>query len=452
MRVPADRPPVIIVGGGFAGLIAARELQRRSIPVQVFEAGPQVAGLARTFRDAEGFTYDFGAHFITNRLAAAVGVERQCRTVRYYGESVILRGRAYSYPFGLARSPRFALSAAAGVLRGAGRHQEPESAAAWFRARYGQALADEVAIPLMEAWSGARAADLAPSVGEKFASGVAQTLFLKLASRVTRRAVASGYCREAPESVRVWHVYPEDGVATLCEALLHQLGGVVQLESPVEAILVEGDRAVGVRVRGREIEAAAVVSTAPVHVLAKLVTGTAALAHLARFKYRPMTFVNLRFRGRHLLPNVVTWTPEPGLPFFRLTEAPISMPWLAPAGKTLITVDFGCQVGDAIWQASDEQLGELCLTHLDTVIPDARRRYLGCHVLRTPIAYPVFLSAYEAERQRLERGTGVNGLYSIGRNGEFAHILMEDVYWRTLRRMNELATSGPTAVRAAQTA
>jgi len=25
----------------------------------------------------------------------------------------------------------------------------------------------------------------------------------------------------------------------------------------------------------------------------------------------------------------------------------------------------------------------------------------------------------------------VAGLYSIGRNGEFAHILMEDVYWRT---------------------
>jgi hypothetical protein len=32
----------------------------------------------------------------------------------------------------------------------------------------------------------------------------------------------------------------------------------------------------------------------------------------------------------------------------------------------------------------------------------------------------------------------VRGLHSIGRNGEFAHILMEDVYWRTVSRMRQL--------------
>ena len=50
----------------------------------------------------------------------------------------------------------------------------------------------------------------------------------------------------------------------------------------------------------------------------------------------------------------------------------------------------------------------------------------------------------EDDRQRLEQGTGVEGLYSIGRNGEFAHILMEDAYWRTLRRVGQLVSSwGP---------
>ena len=34
-----------------------------------------------------------------------------------------------------------------------------------------------------------------------------------------------------------------------------------------------------------------------------------------------------------------------------------------------------------------------------------------------------------------EQGTGVTGLYSVGRNGEFAHILMEDVFWRTRRKL-----------------
>ena len=441
--MPHNSPPVVVVGGGFAGLVAARELHRRSIPVVVFEAGKQVAGLARTFRDAEGFTYDFGAHFITNRLASEIGVQAQCRTVRYYGESVVTGGQIYSYPFGLVRSPRFLLGALASYAGGALHGRPPDSAADWFRAQYGAPLAEAVAIPLVEAWSGARATDLAPSVGDKLASSISHTLLLKLASRLTRRAVASGYCREQPESVRVWHVYPQDGVVTLCEELLRELGEAVCLESPVQAILVQDERAVGVRVNGRDVEASAVISTAPVPVLAKLVSGTETLRHLAPFRYRPMVFVNLRFMGRGLLPDVVTWTPESTFPFFRLTEAPLSMPWLAPAGKTMVTADLGCEVGDTIWQMADEQLGELCVAHLEPIIPDARQRYLGCQALRTPIAYPVLLREYEPERQRLERGSGVQGLYSIGRNGEFAHILMEDVYWRTLRRVADVVAARP---------
>jgi len=63
-------------------------------------------------------------------------------------------------------------------------------------------------------------------------------------------------------------------------------------------------------------------------------------------------------------------------------------------------------------------------------------------VMRTPIAHPIFLREYEEERQAFASATAVEGLYSIGRNGEFSHILMEDVYWRTVRRMREVAAGG----------
>lgn len=428
-----ERAPVAIVGAGLAGLVAARELHRQSTPVVVYEASRNIAGLAKSFHDEEGFSHDVGAHFITNRLAAAVGVGARCRTVRHYAETVTLGGRSYSYPFGLMRAPRFLAGAvAAGRMRAT--HRPPESALEWFRAEYGTALADEVALPLVEAWSGTPAADLAPSVGDKIPSAFARTIWLKAAARLTGRAVARGYCGEQPESMHVWHVYPEGGVSTICDQLAGALGGVIHLESPVEAIIVEGGQVVGLRVNGRQQEVSAVLSTAPVHVLPKLVQGTTAVQHLARFRYRPMVFVNLRLVGRGLLPDVVTWTPEAEFPFFRLTEAPLSMPWLAPLGKTLITVDIGCSVGDETWTMADDQLGELCVRHLTPIVPDVRQRYLGCRVVRTPIAYPIFLREYERERIALQHTTGVGGLYSIGRNGEFAHILMEDVYWRTLRR------------------
>jgi protoporphyrinogen oxidase len=434
----SSHPPVVIVGAGIAGLVAARELRRRGIPVIVFEASAQVAGMARTVRDKDGFSYDIGAHFITNRLAKEIGVADACRTVRSYGETVTLEGATYSYPFGLMRSPRFLKGAIASRVPWRAPHDPPQSAAECVRREYGEELANEIAIPLIEAWSGVPAEDLSPVVVEKLAGRVVQTAWLKVASRLTRRAVASGYCREQPESVRVWHVYPEAGVSMLCEHLAKDLSDAIRLETPVEKILVHDGRAVGVRVRGVEQEASAVISTAPVHILPRLVEGTTALDHLARFRYRPMVFVNLRLTGRNLLPDVVTWTPESRYPFFRLTEAPRSMPWLAPEGKTIITVDIGCHVGDDIWKMPEDQLSDRCLDHLEPLIPGVRKRFLGAHVVRTPIAYPIFLNEYEADRQRFEQSTGVDGLYSIGRNGEFAHILMEDIYWRTLRRMQRL--------------
>jgi len=435
------RPPVAVVGAGLAGLVAARMLHQRGIPVVVYEAGRHVAGLARSFRDRDGFTHDFGAHFITNRLAAALGIGRYCRDVRRYGEAVLLRGKAYSYPFGLLRTPRFLLGALAGRV-GQRRRSPPASAAEWYRREYGTRLAEEVAIPLVESWSGAPATALAPSVvPPQVDRGTAHVLRLKLASRLTGRAVANGYSREKPESPHVWHVYPEGSLGFVCEKLAGDLAGLIRLESPVQAILVEDGRAKGVRVAGQDQEVSAVFSTAPVHVLAKLVQGTQALSPLARFRYRPMALINMRFTGRGLLPDVVTWTPERDLPFFRITEAPLSMPWLAPEGKTMLTVDIGCEVGDPVWSMADEALGALCLEGLETVVPGIRRRYLGCGVLRTPVAHPVFLREYEAERLMLEAGLPVSGLHSIGRNGEFAHILMEDVYWRTLRKVHQLAAA-----------
>jgi protoporphyrinogen/coproporphyrinogen III oxidase len=103
-------------------------------------------------------------------------------------------------------------------------------------------------------------------------------------------------------------------------------------------------------------------------------------------------------------------------------------------------------VGDPLWKMADEELGTHCLGHLEDIYPGLRDRYLGCAVLRTPIAHPIFLNAYEPERLELGKRSPIAGLFSIGRNGEFAHILMEDVYWRTLARLREIEaylTSSP---------
>lgn len=430
-----DMRPVAILGAGLAGLTAGSYLHKRGVPFVIFERGENIAGLASSFQE-DGYTYDFGAHFVTNRLAEAIGIQEQCRDVRRYGETVLIHGKYYSYPFGLLRNLRYLKSAIQEKL--AGKKEKPANVFDRFTQMYGSQLAREVAVPLVEKWSGVTAAVLACSVADKIPLSMAKVLFLKAMSVVSRRAIAIGYGKERPSGVRVWHVYPEGGVEAMCRRLAEPIRARIRLQSRVEAIVVRRGRVERVRVNGEDHDVCAVVSTVPCNVLSRLIQGTDCLDYLARFRYRPLVLVLLRMRGRNLLRNTVVWTPEPGTPYFRLTEAPISMPWLAPAGKTLITIDIGAEVGDKFWVMPDEELGKMCLEHLTGIVQDANGRFLGCRVLRTAVGYPVFLNEYEEDRKRFRESSGIELLYSIGRNGEFDHLLTEDVYWRVLAKMESI--------------
>lgn len=436
-----EKLPIAIIGGGLAGLTAARTLHDEGRNFILFEAADKLAGLAVSFKDDEGFSYDFGAHFITNRLANEVGIGNECLTVKSYGERVWLGGKSYSYPFGLIAVPRMALSGLRVKLGGS--EGEDTNAKEWFTRRYGKALAEEIALPLIEAWSGAGSEELAPSVGDSLPGSILKTLYLKAAAKVTRRAVGCGYSRDLPENAGVYHVYPKNGVSELCTKLANGLEDNIKLNTPVSEIRVENGRAVAVRSGDTEFPVSAVISTAPANILAKLVTGTDALKEVANFRFRPMIFVNLKLNGRGHLPDTVMWLPEKKFPFFRLTEATLSMPWLAPEGKTIITVDIGAEKTDAAWSLSDDELVDMCLDGMAELIPNVRELYLGHNVLKTPISYPVFLTEYEEPRQRFERSTGIDNLLSIGRNGEFAHIFMEDVFIRTRKKTKELLAKYP---------
>ena len=214
--------PVVIVGGGLAGLTAAAFLQRHGVPVRLFEASNRLAGLSRSETDEEGFTYDFGAHFITNRLAAAVGLSAQCRDVVRYGECVWLKGTSYSYPFGLMLKPQFLASALAAFAVRIGQ-VAPVTALELYRAKFGRVLADQVAAPLSEAWSGVAARELAAGVGEKITS-IPRTVYLTVAKKLTGRTVAIGYSSSFSETPHVWHHGPIFEAKKIGKAL-HPLDG-----------------------------------------------------------------------------------------------------------------------------------------------------------------------------------------------------------------------------------
>lgn len=437
--------PIVVIGAGLAGLAAANELHHLGHDVLVFEGSPSIAGMASSFRDEKGFQYDSGAHFLTNRLTAALGVDIACRDIAYYGESVRLAGKTYGYPFGLMlRRPAYLASA---VRRRLLRRRDggPHNAAEWFRGTYGDHFTEEVALPLCEAWSGTAPDQLSPEVGDKMNS-VLETLYFSLVKRLTKRAVAIGYNSDQRLNSNVWLVYPRGGLSMICETLAKDIRPRIETGARVEEIYVVDGRVQGVRVNGRTVDASAVISTAPVNILGRLVSGTDRLLPYRQFRYRGLIAVNICLDGRNLLSDAVVWYPKRDVPFFRLTEAPISMPWLAPEGKTVITCDISASPGDSIWAKDNETLARECLAGLGATIPDAERRYQGAHTLRLATAYPIFHLDYEAERLAWKQGTGIEGLISVGRNGEFGHWLMEGVYWRTLAKVRQLISPGTSAV------
>jgi protoporphyrinogen oxidase len=430
-----DRP-IAILGGGIAALTAALHLKNHGVPFVLFESSDAVAGLMKSEQDEEGFTYDCGVHFLTNRLAAAVGMSRACQPMARYGETVYLRGRCYSYPLGLIASPKYFTSAVTAKANSAFR-PTPISAREYYSAQYGKKLAEEIAIPLTEAWSGTSGDEIAATVGQKFSTGLARMMMLRTAAKMTKRVIGIGYASTIVESTNSWHVYPKGGIAAVCHRIAEKVNENIRLNHRIEQINVKDNRVCDIVVNGEQISVSGVISTAPVHVLPRMVKGTDAFAGLEKFEYRAMVFVNLKIEGKSGLADVVTWVPEREYPFFRVSDIEMGLPWLVPEGKSQVTCDIGCKVGDEHWTMSDDDLAKLCINALEKMIPGVTQRVCGHRVVRVPLAYPIFRLDYEEKRKAWVNSTGVSGFLSVGRNGEFAHILMEDVFWRTRWKISE---------------
>lgn len=81
-RLSSGQAPVVVIGGGFAGLSAATALAERGVPVTVLEARPTLGGRATAFTDpATGERVDNGQHVLiggyheTFRFLRRIGTE-----------------------------------------------------------------------------------------------------------------------------------------------------------------------------------------------------------------------------------------------------------------------------------------------------------------------------------------------------------------------------------------
>ena len=99
---------------------------------------------------------------------------------------------------------------------------------------------------------------------------------------------------------------------------------------------------------------------------------------------------------------------------------------MAPAGKTHLVVEYFCFQGDAVWNASDANLIDLTVQHLEKLDFISRDKVLDSCVIREQKAYPLFEVGFQEHYEKLiDYLSTFSNLYIAGRGGMFKYYNMD---------------------------
>jgi protoporphyrinogen oxidase len=413
---------VAVLGGGPAGLGAARQLARRGHSTILFEAGDRVGGLAGSI-DVGGVRVDFGSH----RLHPSVAPEILDDLIRLPGVTLQRRerngririaGRWVAFPLRVTDAlrhlpPGLAAGMAADVLTGPLRRAGDDTFDDVLRAGVGPTLAGRFYFPYArKVWG------VAPSALS--GAQARRRVGANSVGAIARRALSG--TRERP-----WFWYPATGFGALSEGLAAaavDAGAQIRLGARVTSVRQAGTGWAVTTADGTVAEARQVWSTLPVPLLARMLD-PAPPAEVARaaagLRYRAMLLIYLVLDRDRFTPFDAHYLPETWTPVTRLSEPRNYRDGPDPRGRTVLCAELPCAPGDTWWSRSDTQLARAVA---DTCQRAGLERPEPAAVVvhRRRHAYPVATTDSVDRLARLEAWLAAQpDLLTLGRQGLFAH-------------------------------
>jgi protoporphyrinogen oxidase len=428
------RLPIVILGAGPAGLGAAFQLARRGcFEVTIVERGPVVGGNAGSF-DIDSLRVDYGSHRLHPSCAPAILADIR----EMLGDDLLdrprhgrirLRGHWVHFPLkpaNLVRNlpPSFMTGVAIDMVR---KSLTPNGHGGSFEAvlehGLGRTICRDFYFPYArKIWGLEPEALDAEQARRRVSAGSMGKMVRKVLSGV------SGV--KKPGAGRFF--YPRQGFGSISEAYAsaaRQYGATLRVRTSVSTLHVESGRVSGVTIAdesGREelLPARHVFSTIPATGLVRIIrphAPAAVVESAGRLQYRAMILIYLVLDTDQFTEYDAHYFPDSDVQITRLSE-PKNYGLAAAPGRTVLCAELPCSQRDAVWTATDDELGRVVGNALAAAELPVRSRIRAVTSRRLPYAYPIYTRGYGENFDRIDAWLGeVGGLLTLGRQGLFAH-------------------------------
>jgi protoporphyrinogen oxidase len=386
-------PHIVVIGAGFTGLAAAYQLARLGIGATVLESDAEVGGLAGCFEvNGERLEKFYHHWFLTDshimQIIGELGGERDIirrptRTGMYFANHFfnlsapldVLRLKPLKYV------DRMRLAAMVLRARAVNDWKPLESLTAqdWLTQLGGDAVYKVVWEPLLRGKFGSHAPDIS-------AVWFWNKLKLRGGSRDRRGNEVLAYYR--------------GGFAALARRMAAEIevkGGEIQTRTAAHALVVDGNRVMGVQTARGVIEADAVIATPALPIIADLMRPYVAANYaeqLCKIQYLANICVVLEL-DRSL--SEIYWlnVNDPAFPFVGVIEHTNFEPAESYGGRHIVYLSKYLAESDPLYAMSDAEMLEYCIPHIRRMFPDFSRGWvLASHVWHARYAQPIVTRGY----------------------------------------------------------